>query len=199
LNGITIYDRIRAITQKGIVFPACVYVGTHIASPGIITQKGGEGKILFGPDPNYPDFSPASILHLFDTLHIHYEWNTDPKIAIWTKYLFIAGYGLVCAARSKTLGQVYEDPILKNDVSTIMHEIVSLAEAQAIFLPHNVIALSLRKATQFPYDTKTSFHRDIESKGHRNEMDIFGKAILELGQKYSCSTAKTEEYVTRLL
>lgn len=40
LNGVDIYDRIRSVTQKGIVLPACVYVGTHIESPGVVRQKG---------------------------------------------------------------------------------------------------------------------------------------------------------------
>src|SRR5688572_10772744 len=30
LNGVDVYARIRAVIKKGIVLPACVYVGTHI-------------------------------------------------------------------------------------------------------------------------------------------------------------------------
>ncbi|MBU4318785.1 MAG: hypothetical protein KKF30_16120 [Proteobacteria bacterium] len=51
LNGVDIYDRIRAVLTTGIVLPACVYVGTHIFQPGVIHQSGGDGRILFGPDP----------------------------------------------------------------------------------------------------------------------------------------------------
>ena len=51
LNGVDVYSRIRAVIKKGIVLPACVYVGTHIERPGKVSQKGGACKILFGPDP----------------------------------------------------------------------------------------------------------------------------------------------------
>ena len=55
LNGVDIYERIRKNLTTGIVFPSFVYVGTHIESPGVIFQKGGSCKILFGVDPEKPD------------------------------------------------------------------------------------------------------------------------------------------------
>lgn len=54
LNGVDISERIRATLDKGIVLPACLYLGTHIESPGVINQSGGNGIIIFGPDPNFP-------------------------------------------------------------------------------------------------------------------------------------------------
>ena len=53
LNGADIYYRIRANLENGVVLPACVYIGTHIQSAGVIRQGGGDGKILFGKDPGF--------------------------------------------------------------------------------------------------------------------------------------------------
>src|SRR3989304_2519761 len=58
LNGVDIYERIREHLSAGIVLRACVYVGTHIESPGVISQSGGDGKIMLGSDRAFPDFSP---------------------------------------------------------------------------------------------------------------------------------------------
>jgi 2-dehydropantoate 2-reductase len=44
LNGIDIYHRIREKLDYGIILPACVYVGTHIEKPGVVTQSGGMEK-----------------------------------------------------------------------------------------------------------------------------------------------------------
>ena len=60
LNGVDVYSRIRTVIKKGIVLPACVYVGTHIERPGKVSQKGGACKILFGPDPQRSAFSPTT-------------------------------------------------------------------------------------------------------------------------------------------
>ncbi|MDP4178788.1 MAG: 2-dehydropantoate 2-reductase N-terminal domain-containing protein, partial [Bacillota bacterium] len=51
LNGIDIYERIRKIIKNGVVFPSCVYVGTHIKKPGVVHQNGGACTIIFGVDP----------------------------------------------------------------------------------------------------------------------------------------------------
>jgi 2-dehydropantoate 2-reductase len=199
LNGITIYERIRKITSRGIILPACVYVGTHIESPGVIVQKGGEGKIMIGPDNENPDISYDQVLTLLNMLEIKFEWHNNPEIPIWTKYLFIASYGLVCAGTEKTIGQVYEDNQLKNDVSSIMKEILLIANKENIELPEDILNSSLKKAQQFPFETKTSFQRDIEIKGKRNENDIFGQAIIELGKKHGVSTTITKKYNSMIL
>jgi 2-dehydropantoate 2-reductase len=49
LNGVDVCERMRAILSSGIIFPACIYVGTHIEKPGVATQAGGDAKVLFGP------------------------------------------------------------------------------------------------------------------------------------------------------
>jgi len=109
LNGVDIYERVRIVLTSGIVLPACIYVGTHIEKPGIVTQKGGEGKILIGKDPKYPDLYPQEALQFLKEAAISFQWFEDAMPAIWEKYLFIAGFGLVSAASGKTLGQIMED------------------------------------------------------------------------------------------
>ncbi len=73
LNGADIYERIRKNLDNGIVLPTCVYVGTHIQEPGIIQQSGGDGRILFGKDPENPDFYPADVMRFFDETGINYQ------------------------------------------------------------------------------------------------------------------------------
>ncbi len=198
LNGVNNYERIRSFLKEGIIFPACVYVGTHIEAPGIISKMGGEGKIILGPDPQHPDIKPENVFILFKLFQILYEWQEIPYIAIWSKFIFISAYGLVCAAASKTIGQVYDNSNLKDNVAHIMREIKSIANAKHIILPDSIVQDSLNKALHFPYDAKTSFQRDVESKGLKNEGDIFGKAVIDLGRQFNVPTPVTELYYTQL-
>jgi len=50
LNGVDIYQRIRAEVKTGFILPSCVYLGTHIETPGVINQSGGNGVILSGKE-----------------------------------------------------------------------------------------------------------------------------------------------------
>src|SRR6266404_2748154 len=94
LNGVDVYSRIREVIRKGVVLPACVYVGTHIERPGKVCQKGGACKILFGPDPLRPDFAPRDVIALFDQAGIKSEWTLNVQLEIWKKFIFICAYGL---------------------------------------------------------------------------------------------------------
>lgn len=192
LNGVDIYQRIRKKLEKGIVLPACVYVGTHIAEPGVVNQNGGNGMILMGGDPKVPGWNPSALTKLFDDVGILYQWHRDARPAIWEKYMFIAGFGLVGAAHNRSLGEIMADATLQEEVRDVMEEIRAIAVKQGIHLRGTIIDDSLQKGAHFPYETKTSFQRDLEH-GIKNEGDLFVETLIRLGKAHETSTAVSEQ------
>ncbi len=193
LNGIDIYERIRKKLDKGLVMPACVYVGTHIEDYGVVSQKGGDGRVIFGNDPK-TKYYPKEVIELFEKLKINFSFEEDPYKEIWTKYMFIAAYGLVTAKTGKALGEVLEDSELIRDVEGVMNEIKMIADKKNIPLDKDVIKKSIDKARSFPYETKTSFQRDVENPNKKNEKDLFGETIIRFGKEYGIDTKYTKKY-----
>lgn len=191
LNGADIYDRIRMHLDTGIVLPACVFVGTHIQKPGVIEQNGGDGRILFGKDPKYNDFSPDNMIRTFNDMGINCQWDDNPFPAIWRKYIFIAAFGLVTVHTGKCLGEIMENDTDKRTVREIMQEIYDISKGKGIELPPDIIDESINKANHFPYDTKTSYQRDVESKGNINEGDLYGGTIIKEGKALGIPTPVT--------
>lgn len=181
LNGIDIYERIRTDLVKGMVLPACVYLGTHIEKPGVINQSGGNGIILCGKDPHYPDFEAENVRQFFKETGIGFEWNKSAYPAIWEKYIFIAAFGVVTAASGKSLGEVMDDPKLRLTVSNIVREIAAIAKAKGVKLPEDIIERTVKKGFDFPYEARTSYQRDIEARAKQNEGDLYGGTILREG------------------
>jgi len=192
LNGADIYDRIRKNLNNGIVLPACVFVGTHIQKAGVISQSGGDGKILFGKDPKFPVFNADNVIRFLNDMGINYQWNDDPYPSIWSKYIFIASFGLVTVFTGKTLGEIMEDKKAKELVYGIMQEIYIIARKKGVELSENIIDESINKANNFPYDTKTSYQRDVEDKGKVNEGDLYGGTIIREGKALGISTSVTK-------
>ena len=191
LNGADIYDRIRTHLKTGIVLPACAYVGTHIEKPGVVSQKGGGGIILCGNDPKVSGFDSAPLIDLFDKAGISFQWKPDPFPSIWEKFVFIAGYGLVTADTGMTMGEVLENNDVLESARRIMREITSIAHKKGVNLPENIVDVSIEKAKNFPYEVKTSFQRDVETKGKRNEGDLFGGTVIRLGESLGIETPET--------
>jgi 2-dehydropantoate 2-reductase len=191
LNGVDIYERIRGVIKKGIVFPSAVYIGTYIERPGKVTQRGGACKILFGKDPSN-DYIDSSLFNLFDSAGIKYELSDNPYTAIWSKFIFIAPFGLVCARYNKTIGEVMKSDGLTEIVKNIMREISAIASRKGIELPSDIIDKTYVSARNFPFDTKTSFQRDVENITKSDERDLFGGSIIRMGKDNGVATPATE-------
>jgi len=192
LNGVDICERIRTILDKTIVLPACLYLGTHIESPGVINQSGGNGVILFGPDPKLPDYSGENVKAFFTKTGVKYEWYEDPLPKIWDKYIFIAAFGLVTALYGESLGVMMENAEHLKMVEGIMAEICAIAGKKAIKLPADIIEKSINKAHNFSYEARTSYQRDIENKVQFNEGDLYGDTIIREGKALGVPTPITE-------
>lgn len=109
------------------------------------------------------------------------------------KYIFIAAYGLVTAKENKSLGEIYECNELRDKVKRIMEEIIELGKAEGIVFTDEILQVSLDKAKSFPYETKTSFQRDYETPGKKDERELFGDTLFKLGKKHDISISEIED------
>jgi 2-dehydropantoate 2-reductase len=188
LNGVDIYDRMRADLKTGILLPACVYLGTYIESPGVINQSGGNGVILMGKDRQFPQYQADNVKQFFRETDIRFEWKDDPNPVIWEKFLFIAAFGLVTAYSGKSLGEVMQSAELRQRVFKIMREITAIAAKKGVVLAADIVEKSMQKAFNFPSSARTSYQRDVEAWPKPNEGDLYGGFILREGIRLGVPT-----------
>ncbi len=192
LNGVDIYERIREILPAAIILPAGVYVSGNITEPGVVVQRGLAGTLFCGPDPEHGNYDYQHLAGFFKGLDINFQWHENPFYQIWEKYIFIASFGLVTAYSGEPLGGVLADSRLIELVQQVMQEIIALAQARGIKLKEDVVDSVINKVRTFPYETKSSYQRDIEA-GRRNEGDIFAGTILRFGRDSGVPTPITGE------
>ena len=191
MNGADIYDRVRKIVKKGTFLPSCVYVASHIKEKGIIEHKGKTGKIIIGKDPENQNVDVSWIIELFQKSGADITFKQDSFVDIWTKFFFIASFGLVSARYNKSIGQVCEENLLKERVTKIMKEIELITKKIEIDLPIDIISKTFEKALTFPYETPTSLQLDVNSKKQNNELELFAGAIINYGKKFEIKTEET--------
>lgn len=192
LNGVDIYERIRKYCDKGIVYPSCIYVGTHIEQPGIIYQKGGGCVVYMGADPQYPALKPKELMVLLGDAAVDYSWEANVYREIWSKFVFIVGYGLVTAANGKTLGEIIADDSLSESARKVMIEVAHISRKKGVSLPDDIAMVSFEKGRKFPFETRTSFQRDVETSGKPHEGDLFGGTVIRMGKELGVLTPETE-------
>lgn len=202
MNGVDIYERVRKTIEKGVVLPACVYVASHIKEKGVVVEHRGQpGKIIFGRDPQKSERDAQWVYELLKKSGIDATYKEDAFSDIWTKFFFIASFGLVSARFDKSIGQVAEEPELRKRATEIMREIAEIAAKKGISLQPDLINLTFEKAVAIPYDTLTSLQLDVQSGKNRNELELFAGAILKYGKELNITvdkTAKIYEEIKRL-
>jgi 2-dehydropantoate 2-reductase len=192
MNGVDIYDRIRKIIRKGVVLPACVYVASHIKEKGVVEHQGKTGKIIFGPDVLRKDAPIDWVLELLQQSGADVTFMDNPSAEIWTKFIFIAPFGLVTARYNQSIGQVCQEGELKARAASMMEEIKAIATLKQIGLPDNIIERTFQKAETFPFHTPTSLQLDIHSQKSNNELELFAGAIMRYGSELGVPVPQTE-------
>lgn len=193
MNGVDIYDRVREIITTNTILPACVYVASHIKEKGIVEHKGKAGKLIFGKDPAHEDENVDWIIQLMNDSGIDFDFKENSFPDIWTKFIFVASFGLVTAKYNSSIGTVCIEETQKQEATEIMKEVKAIADKKAIGLPHDIIEKAFEKAATFPPDTPTSLQLDINVKQQNNELELFAGAIIHYGKTLGIETPFTQK------
>jgi 2-dehydropantoate 2-reductase len=191
MNGADIYERMRKIIPHHTIIPSCVYISAHIKDKGIIEHKSNPGKIIFGKDKLNPEKSIEWIGNLFKKSNIDFDFQENPEKAIWTKFMFIASFGLVTSKHNSSFGAVCKELEQKNEAIDIMKEINAIALKKGIMLDKAVIENTFTTAMTFPYDTPSSMQLDIHIKKRGSELDLLGGSIVQFGKELNIETPIT--------
>lgn len=191
MNGADIYERVRHIIKNGTFLPSCVYVASHIKEKGIVEHTGNTGKIIIGKDPVNQETDTKWIIDLFKNSGADITFKQNSFVDIWTKFFFIASFGLVSARYNTSIGQVGEEGFLKQRATQIMEEIQLITTKIKIDLPADIISKTFEKGLSFPYATPTSLQLDVNSKKKNNELELFAGAIINYGKQLGVKTEET--------
>jgi len=198
LNGLDIYQRVRKVLDKGIVLPACVYITSYLEKPGKVVQKGPDGRVVLGKDPQFRDFDPGNLLAFSGEMGLNFNWLDNPYVSIWEKYLLVGSFALATAANGLSFGEVISDPEAKANLIGIMTEIIQLGRKQGIDLKMDLIDQTIAFIGLYPYDARSSFQRDLEQERGQDEGDIFGATIIRMGRELNLPTPITERVVRQI-
>ncbi|WP_288437169.1 2-dehydropantoate 2-reductase [uncultured Chryseobacterium sp.] len=193
MNGVDIYDRIRTVIPDHVVLPTCVYVASHIKERGIVEHKGSPGKIIVGRDPEHFSAPVEWVKDVLSESKIEFEFKDNSLHAIWTKFIFIASFGLVTAKYNSSMGAVRTDEQQKSEAAGIMNEIQRIAAKKGIDLQDDIITATLEKSSMFPFETPTSLQLDINSGKKDNELELFAGAVLKYGIEEGVETPFTQK------
>ena len=182
LNGVNHPERFRAVLNKGKILNGCVYLSAHILSPGVVQQIGGSGKLFFGGESD-PAVDGKDIENILRAADIDAGYSGDIESIVWEKYIFICPFASATTFLDRTIQGVLDDEEGKTLFDGLLGEVIHIAETQGIHLPENIRKITIDKAFTFPYETKTSMHKDFKD-GKKIELDTFTGYIVKAAEEH---------------
>jgi 2-dehydropantoate 2-reductase len=179
LNGVDNAERLRSLLPGGRILNGCVYVSAHLLKPGVVQQVGGPCRLLFGPEDGETE-AFRDIEKILQDAGIKAELQSDIRAAVWEKYMFISPFACVSSLYNRPLGGILEFGETRDLLRGLMRELESVCDGQGVQVPENIVEISMEKASQFPYETKSSMQLDCE-KGKNTELDLFAGYVVNSG------------------
>ena len=186
LNGVSNTERIQQILPHHRILQGCIYVSAAIESPGVVTQVGGSGKVIFGPENGIIKEIDKEIHAILFKADIPSELSDTIQTEVWKKYLFICTFATVTSRYNLPIGVLIRNPEYYKITCEILNEICEVAKKHEIHFSKDDTQAVLDLAFKIPEHTPTSMQIDVY-KGKEPEIEIFTGYIIQEAQKYSIS------------
>ena len=181
LNGVDNAERIKSFFPQGKTLNGCVYISTHIVSPGVVQQVGGSGQLFFGPEHN-----DIEVFKVFEetltNAGIKAELKANIEEVVWEKYIFISPLASVTTLFGEPFGAVMARKESRDLTEGLIKEVEQIARMKDIGLDEGIVDATLVKVSAFPYETKSSMQVDCE-KGKKTEIEAFTGYVVRCGEE----------------
>jgi 2-dehydropantoate 2-reductase len=186
-NGVEAPSQLAAVLGRKHVLGGLCGLMTFIVEPGHIRHAGAEPFIRFGELDNRPSERVEKLRQAFaEAAGLTVEIPPDIQVALWQKFLFIAGWGVGAVTRAP-LGVFRSQSGTRKMLEQAVREVFDVAQAHKIALPQESISKTMEVFDGLPRYTTASMQRDI-MEGRPSELDSLNGAVVHLGQAVGVET-----------
>ncbi|MEW9502070.1 ketopantoate reductase family protein [Jeotgalibacillus marinus] len=195
-NGVNNEETLVEVFGKDRVLSAAVYVQASVESPGVIKQSG-RYRLVIGALSDGGQEAAKKISVLLNEAQIPADCSQQIMLRKWKKYLFSLIFNPLSAATDRTIGQILEDPHLREIAAMIGSETIEIAALSGYPLGEEDIEIAFQNA-EFARKHTTSMLQDVR-KGKVTEADeLIGYLINKASvYKKSLNTVKTVYYLLK--
>ncbi len=174
LNGVSALGALEKTLPPCDLLGGCIYVSSHIVSPGAVRQVGAVQRLIFGKQgisEAENRMRHSDLEQVLKRSGIQVTLTERIDVEMWAKFLFLSPLAAATTYYRKSIDEVLDDPAGRGAVIDMIREAEDLARALGTNLPENIGNLTLEKARGFAPGTKTSMQLDQE-QGRVTELEF---------------------------
>lgn len=173
-NGVDHKRELSHYLDHGILCDGCLYITSHIQSPGEIVKKSPLFYMLFGSESQSSKLQ--ALLQLLTQSGLKSKLSETVAYDCWKKYLFIASFATMTAYYKVPMDEIAASH--KEELVKVLAEIESVALSLGIPITEEDKAKVIMQGENVPKGSKTSMQLDFEA-GKKTELETLSGYIVK--------------------
>ncbi len=186
-NGIEKEEQLRRILGEPAVMGGVTYLFSTLVTPGVIEQRGGPRRVIFGEMRGGESARGRRIEDTLKRAGIVAEFSLNVRVAIWDKFMTICGTSGATTLTRLPIDEILACPPSRALLEGLMSEVYALAQAQGVGLPDGAPATRMAYLEKLEKGARTSMYHDLMA-GRRMELDFIHGAAVRLGRRLAIPT-----------
>lgn len=186
-NGADNAEKLLSVLGQKHVLGGLCKIYSKIEAPGIISHFGHAPEVVFGETDKSITERLRNVKKVFDKAGFNNTISKDIYVDIWSKFMFIATVSGLGALTRATIGEMYENPQIREVLEQTATEIYEVGKAKGVTLPKDLVDRIMAFISKQPHDSTASTQRDI-LEGRPSELDNFNGFIVKEGEKLGVKT-----------
>jgi 2-dehydropantoate 2-reductase len=196
LNGVDARERIISIFPRTEIWDGCIYIVSRLIAPGVVRESGNINRIFFGSD--HADMETLKYVETtFSSAGINARISDNITQTIWEKFLFISPIASLTSYLDLPMGKIMGDKSHAGLMLNLLSEVKSVADAQHIPLPENILQTTFERMKSLAPESTSSMHSDFQ-KGKNTEVDSLTGYVVRLGKELNIATPHYENVLAAL-
>lgn len=182
-NGIEAPEQLARVFGAGRVLGGLCRLLVFLDGPGRIRHAAVTPYVAFGEMDGTVSARAERLRYAFlRTRGITVEIPPDIRIAMWSKFLFIAALSGVGALTRAPVGVIRSQIETRNLLEGALHEIHAVAGGSGVALPADSVAGTMAYIDTLPPEGTASMQRDV-LQGRPSELDAQTGTVVRLGEQ----------------
>ncbi|HSB54939.1 MAG TPA: 2-dehydropantoate 2-reductase [Gemmatimonadales bacterium] len=182
-NGVEAPDEIAEVLGAGHAAGGLCRVLAYITGPGEIRHSAIDPSLSFGELDGTVTRRVEQLRDAFARCRgVAVDVPPDIRVAMWTKFLFIAPVSGIGAVTRSPIGVFREIPETRRMLVAAFEEIVQLAATLGVGLPSDAVQKTLAFTDGIPADGTASMQRDL-MEGRPSELEAQVGAVVRLADR----------------
>jgi 2-dehydropantoate 2-reductase len=186
-NGIDSIDQLIAAFGPDRALAGVTYVASSVIEPGVINENGFSRRVVLGEPDGRVTPRVEAILDQFRRAELDAELSTNPRQALWDKFVLVAPHATISSLCQTPIGQTRQTPEAMELYRSMVGEVKAVGEAAGFAFAPDTADRIVENFMGAPPGQVSSMQRDYAAQ-RRVELEALTGTVVRRGEQLGVPT-----------